>query len=253
MNKDSSAAATTTTDCRQHHHHHHDHDHHCQDGETRDGGGGDSDDSNNEHTNNNKHSHQHASHDHSEEIALYNLPTSEKLEKADWYKTLGQAFFLEGQFQRASQAFLKIQVYLDYTFTTTNEEKLMEHELKFSSLLNRSLCALRLNNLKEAEIFATQALELKPGHVHALYIRGKARRCLGEYEMASSDISQCVEQKNLQTDDVDLTREVWQEFEMLKFAILCYEHRERTFAMSMFGSGSSSNNNNSNTLSSLSS
>jgi hypothetical protein len=55
-------------------------------------------------------------HDHSNERAIYDLPLDEKINRMNQFHARGNAFFEEGQYDRAYLQYRHAMVYYDYTF-----------------------------------------------------------------------------------------------------------------------------------------
>jgi hypothetical protein len=96
------------------------------------------------------------SHDHSDEIKVYKLPTLTKLAACEAFKIVGLGYFQETQWKRAHLQFQKILVYLDYTFPSSPEEEHLALVLRRGALLNSCVCVLKQGELREAIKLANQ-------------------------------------------------------------------------------------------------
>lgn len=64
--------------------------------------------------------------------------------------------------------------------------------LNLAAHLNLALCYLKIGDNFEAKASATEALELAPDNVKALFRRGQALLKLGEPKLASEDFQKCL-------------------------------------------------------------
>ena len=142
------------------------------------------------------HGHVHhgncCSHDHSEEIQVYNLPTETKLAACDAFKLEGHCFFREEQFLRARARYQKMVIYLDYTFPDTAEEEARAAVLRRTALMNMALCSLHAEELRQAISYSNQVIQDWPDYVKAYFCRAKAYRLLGEFDNARESLQKCL-------------------------------------------------------------
>mmetsp|Transcript_583 Transcript_583/g.681 ORF Transcript_583/g.681 Transcript_583/m.681 type:complete len:266 (+) Transcript_583:38-835(+) len=129
------------------------------------------------------------SHNHSAERELVNKTTQTKLEECREFRTFGNAWFEEGQYFRASERYRKIEIWMDYTFPSDDQEKKRMDEILLPALVNLSVCFLKLKQYKEVINTAKRALRLDETNLKAYYCLAKAYRKLDDFTQASTSIS----------------------------------------------------------------
>jgi tetratricopeptide (TPR) repeat protein len=109
-------------------------------------------------------------------------------------KHKGGELFKSGAFEEASKCYsraLQATNVLLEEMRFETEEQLMSYvtDVQLPCLLNRSACLLKLNyGYDSVVIHCSDALKIAPGNVKALYRRGVAYTCLGDYELAGKDL-----------------------------------------------------------------
>lgn len=177
------------------------------------------------------HHHHHegncCSHDHKDEIEVYQMSTVAKLDACAAFRLQGKVFFQETQWRRAQNRFQKILVYLDYTFPSTPEEVATAAMLRKAALLNCTVCAMKLEEYRETISLASQVLREWEDTVQGLFLKGKAHRLLGEYDKARDDLNQCLKL-------VPNSREVQKELHINDSDERCHEVESAELAQGMF-------------------
>eukprot|EP01028_Stygiella_incarcerata_P009096 TRINITY_DN4204_c0_g1_i1.p1 TRINITY_DN4204_c0_g1~~TRINITY_DN4204_c0_g1_i1.p1 ORF type:complete len:280 (-),score=88.54 TRINITY_DN4204_c0_g1_i1:87-926(-) len=105
----------------------------------------------------------------------------------------GRKLFGEGAFARAAKRFEKVLEVFDRPLSLTEEQVVQRNELRLSANLNLSICHLKLDNHDGVIRNCTDALEIQPDHVKALYRRGIARMKVGRFVEARSDLERAFE------------------------------------------------------------
>jgi len=163
------------------------------------------------------HHHEHreglcCSHDHQDEIQVYQMSTEAKLEACDAFRKQGRMFSRETQWRRAKARYQKILIYLDYTFPSTPQEEQRATQLKKTALLNCAVCAMKMEEYREAISLSGQVIRewsqvenSASSTAKAWFLRGRAYRLLGEFDKAREDLN-----KSLQIDpsNKEIEREI---------------------------------------------
>jgi tetratricopeptide (TPR) repeat protein len=169
------------------------------------------------------------SHDHSDEMQVYQMSTLEKFAACDSFRREGLALFREAQWTRARSKFQKILVYLDYTFPSGPVEEKSASDLKKAALINSTICTLKQHEYRETISLASQVLREWNDQAQAWYCRGKARRKLFEFPEAREDLTACLKL-------IPKNREVKKELHMVESDERCYQMDSAEFARGMFSS-----------------
>mmetsp|Transcript_8890 Transcript_8890/g.14447 ORF Transcript_8890/g.14447 Transcript_8890/m.14447 type:complete len:322 (+) Transcript_8890:570-1535(+) len=144
------------------------------------------------------------SHDHSAEREIMEKSTKQKIQECNEFRQQGNAWFLEGQYFRASERYRKVQIWLDYTFAGDEEEEKEIREVHLPALVNMTICCLKLKDYPGTLENARQALDLDPENVKALYCRARASRMLDDLDSAAKYLKQALE---LDPDNFELKKE----------------------------------------------
>jgi tetratricopeptide (TPR) repeat protein len=174
------------------------------------------------------------SHDHSDEIQVYQMPTLDKLAACDGFRREGLAYFEETQWLRARNNFQKILVYLDYTFTSTPEEESRALALKKAALLNSAICSLKMRELRQAISLSSQVIREWSDCAQAFYCKGKAYRLLCEFSEARETLKQGL---RLAPKNQDILRELY----FLDCDEEIYQYESKELAAEMFNFARDSN------------
>lgn len=163
-------------------------------------------------TSHNSHSHigNCCSHDHSDEKFVYELPVDVKLSACEAFRIEGQSLFKESQWRRAKAKFQKIIVYLDYTFTQTEEQEKKAEKLRRIAMLNSALCALKAGDYRDAVGAALTLVQLAGEEntgdaAKAMFCIGKAKRVLGDFGESREYLLKCLK---LVPNNVHVMREL---------------------------------------------
>ena len=148
---------------------------------------------------------QSCSHDHSQEQAVYDMSTGDKIVACRRFKGIGNLYFREGQWARAIGQYDLALAYFDYAFPDTDEEAAALDDVRFDCLLNSASAFLRIKDRKEALSRATQATMMREGHPKALFRRAQVHNALDNLEEARADILAALE---LCPHDAALRREL---------------------------------------------
>lgn len=178
-------------------------------------------------------------HDHSAEQRLMDMSTADKQRACDDFRRLGNAFFAQGQFQRAAYHYHQALVYFEYMFPDTDAETRAMDALRARVLLNMAACRLKTQHLDDAVQHADQALELQPDSVKALFRRAQARRLRDEFELAEADLSRAIALAQAAGTSSELAA-LAQEKKLLHAKRLAYKLHSRQVSAAMFRGGKSS-------------
>ena len=66
------------------------------------------------------------------------------------FKSLGSAYYEEGQYDRSKSNYRSIIIYLDYLIEANEKEEKMSEDLRVFALQGICLCNLKLGNFREA-------------------------------------------------------------------------------------------------------
>lgn len=179
-------------------------------------------------------------HDHSAEQKLMDMTTRDKQRACDEFRRLGNAFFAQGQYQRAAYHYHKALVYFEYMFPDSDEETQAMDALRARVLLNMAACRLKTQHLEDAIHHADQALEIEPDNVKALFRRAQARRMRDEFDLAEADISRAVAlSQSSEGGSTSATAALAQEKMLLRAKMLAYKLHSRQVSAAMFSGGKS--------------
>lgn len=81
-------------------------------------------------------------HDRRKEREIYDRPTSEKLDNAEYFKNEGNAAFRNAEYDKASYFYQKALLYFDYTFPDTEDENRRYSLLQEQCNNNMAQCKL---------------------------------------------------------------------------------------------------------------
>lgn len=168
-------------------------------------------------------------HDHSAEQKLMDMSTRDKIACCEQFRLLGNAFFAQGQYQRAAYHYHSALVYFEYMFPDTDDENDECDALKLKVLLNFAACRLKTAHYDQVVHHCDQALQLDADSVKALYRRAQAYRLKDEFELAMQDITQAMA---LAPDPL-----LAQEKVLLQAKMLAYQHKSKQVSAAMFGGG----------------
>lgn len=133
------------------------------------------------------------SQDHSKERQIFEKPTMEKIEAADQFRTEGNNFFSNKEYQLAAVSYRRALIYFDYTFPETPEETSYHDKVKLAVHLNMAAVKLHLDDNDEVLSQCRQALELDPKSLKAYFRRATVYLRKGDFDRADEDIEDALE------------------------------------------------------------
>ncbi|KAI9910250.1 hypothetical protein PsorP6_011118 [Peronosclerospora sorghi] len=179
--------------------------------------------------------HVGCNHDHSAEQKLMDMTTQAKCQLCDECRVLGNHFYKHGQYQRAALQYHKALVYFEYVFPDTEEEEVHANALQLKLLLNFAACRLKTMHLDDVVHHTTQALEMDPHNVKALYRRAQAYRLKDAFDLAQEDLARALERLKGVEDTQSVELLLLQEKKLLQAKMLAYKLRTKQVSTAMFG------------------
>jgi tetratricopeptide (TPR) repeat protein len=111
----------------------------------------------------------------------YSMAADEKIWHANRKREIGVKLIQEGQYKKALKVFSNINTYFDIG-THSEEDKARFRQAKLSSLLNSSLCQLKLEKWVELRATVDNILKIDPDNAKALFRKATLLFKLEEYE-----------------------------------------------------------------------
>ncbi|CAD8151831.1 unnamed protein product [Paramecium octaurelia] len=119
----------------------------------------------------------------------FSMTIDEKIEQAIRKKQIGLKWISQQNYRKALKVFKTINAYFDYgTFTEDDKEKMREFQI--SSLLNSSLCMMKLKEWKDMKIVCEKLYKLDSKNQKVVYRYCYALMNLYEYEEALQIITE---------------------------------------------------------------
>ena len=132
-------------------------------------------------------------HDHSAERAVYEMDWSERLDACRNFQSKGNAFFKEGQYQRASVRYHHAITYFEYAIAEDDNQQAELDRVRLPVYLNYAACMLRGGSLDDALNYCEQALRIDPKSTKALFRKAQALRQKEELDDARKCIMRALE------------------------------------------------------------
>eukprot|EP00611_Tribonema_gayanum_P012862 TRINITY_DN2355_c0_g1_i2.p1 TRINITY_DN2355_c0_g1~~TRINITY_DN2355_c0_g1_i2.p1 ORF type:complete len:307 (-),score=139.76 TRINITY_DN2355_c0_g1_i2:3-881(-) len=177
------------------------------------------------------------SHDHSAEKRIMDLSEPQKVAACEDFRAKGNAFFEEGQYQRATLQYRQALIYCDYAFPDAGELQTRLDDVRLACLLNSAACFVRAGELGEALEACEQALQERPRCAKALYRRAQVYRLKDEFALAKADLAAAAAAAAPRAADAAALRH---ERMLLRARETCYGANARALSRQMFGSSGSS-------------
>ena len=168
-------------------------------------------------------------HDHAEERKVYEMEWDERLLKCREFQTEGNAFYSEGQYERASVRYHHAITYFEYAISENDAQQDELDRTRLPVYQNFAACMLKLDRLDEAMNYCGQSLRIDPTSAKALYRKAQVLRRKDQLEEATTVICQALEGAPLNTA-------LRVEYGKIKQRIASYERNSRKMGAKMFGS-----------------
>ena len=143
-------------------------------------------------------------HDHTEERKVYEMEWDERLLQCQEFQCEGNAFYSEGQYERASVRYHHAITYFEYAIPDNDAQQDELDKTRLPVYQNFAACMLKLDKLDEAMNYCVQSLRIDPNCVKALYRQAQVLRRKDRLEEAHRVIKQAIamDQNNVvQGDD----------------------------------------------------
>lgn len=105
----------------------------------------------------------------SKERQLYDKSTTEKIEAAKLFKTEGDYFLKEKNYDKAEECYEKALLQLFYTFEEGEEDTKTVDDLKYSLNMNIAMCKMSKEKYKESIGYLNEALKINASSVKSYY------------------------------------------------------------------------------------
>ncbi|KAK4311688.1 hypothetical protein Pmani_016823 [Petrolisthes manimaculis] len=122
----------------------------------------------------------------------WEMDQEEKVVQAKACKERGTAFLKQEKYQLAVKQYKKIIDLLEHDSGLDDEMKAESQHVLLAGHLNLAMAYLKLKHSTEARDHSDKALEMDKKNIKAFFRRGQAYMNLGEYELAQSDFSACL-------------------------------------------------------------
>jgi tetratricopeptide (TPR) repeat protein len=132
-------------------------------------------------------------HNHTEERKIYEMDWDERLLKCREFQREGNAFYTEGQYQRASIRYHHAITYFEYAIPENDEQQDELDHTKLPVYQNYAACMLKLDRLDDAMNYCEQSLRLNSNSIKALYRKAQVLRKKDQLEEAKTVICQALE------------------------------------------------------------
>mmetsp|Transcript_11421 Transcript_11421/g.20770 ORF Transcript_11421/g.20770 Transcript_11421/m.20770 type:complete len:520 (-) Transcript_11421:21-1580(-) len=150
-----------------------------------------------------------SSHDRSAEKRVYELPPADRLREMKSFREIGNAYYNEGQYARATMKYKRVQVFFEYFFEFDSPAQEEEtNQVRLDSITNSAACFLKLNAYAETLEQCEQALKLDKDNVKTLYRQAVALRMRdqeGDLKLARTSLERAIV---LDPDDLTLRKEM---------------------------------------------
>lgn len=137
---------------------------------------------------------------------IFEKPVAEKLEMIRSFREEGNTCFKARQFEKASAAYNRALIYLDYSFSESDEENAALDTERLKIHLNQAAVFLELADYPQTVNHCRLALRVDPNNGKGYYRRGLAYLRQGEIESAQADLYKAL--KLVGTEDRDTRRSV---------------------------------------------
>ena len=142
-------------------------------------------------------------HDHTEERKVYEMEWGERLLQCQEFQCEGNAFYSEGQYERASVRYHHAITYFEYAIPDNDAQQDELDKTRLPVYQNFAACMLKLDKLDEAMNYCLQSLRIDPNCVKALYRQAQVLRRKDQLEEAHRVIKQAIamDQQNVGPGD----------------------------------------------------
>ncbi|KAL4477084.1 hypothetical protein ABPG72_015397 [Tetrahymena utriculariae] len=166
------------------------------------------------------------SHDRRKERELFEKPTKEKLDNAEYFKSEGNKAIKEKDYEKAAYYYQKALLQFDYTFPDNNEEQQRFDLLSQQCFVNMSLVKYYQKEYDESLQNARQALKLNQNNIKALFRIATIHLERDEYNKTEEVIKQM--------EEIDNNKEVQQLKSQLVLQKSKYQRDEKKVYADMF-------------------
>lgn len=128
------------------------------------------------------------SHDHSQEISIFEKPFPEKMSAARLFREEGNDLYKGKKFDDAIASYNRAIVYLDYTIGETDAEYDETDQERCKCYSNMAACFLELEDFASAINYCRLAIQIQPENSKCFYRRGLAYLRRGDLEEAQADL-----------------------------------------------------------------
>lgn len=143
-------------------------------------------------------------HDMSKEKDIFERPNKEKLQIIEQYKTEGNAFIAQRDYEKAVYMYKKALLYIIYTIPTDSEDAAYD-KLNETVNLNISLAFLNLKEREEALRHAEEALKINPKNPKGYYRKMKALAEMDRFNEFHEEMQKArkIQEKCSEFDELD--------------------------------------------------
>ena len=145
------------------------------------------------------------------------------------YQKEGNAFYSEGQYERASIRYHHAITYFEYAIADNDDMQEELDQCRLPVYSNYSACMLKLNRFDEAMNYSSQVLRIDPNSVKAMYRQAQVLRQKDELERAEEVVGNAL---LLSPKNVALKSELCK----IQYKKESYQRNSQKMGMKMFGS-----------------
>ena len=127
------------------------------------------------------------------EAEVVAMSASERLGEMARMKREGNALFAAAKHAEALALYERSLIYFEYCFDGNAEERRRADELRLQCLLNAAACFLRMEMHPKCVEYCDEALEIDAECAKAWFRKGRARRLMGKFERARTDLTRAAE------------------------------------------------------------